>query len=326
MRIYTQLIFMGIAGLMISVYLPLQIGDKQVSLLSLAILYLMSLSLMFILTKKETEKKYNDILSSLKKKYEDRLSHLKLEYDTITLEKTIRDGAQTLIKNALDYFKIENIKNEMPPSAAIQNLQLDKYGQIIELLADFSLILPDYEENKQIVQKEIHHQIEIYQVDEQPFALFLQRIMEKYIMTLNKKLRERQDMQKQENTKECPRCLGKIQFNAKICKFCRYEFEKPSLPLTTSPLKEKVLSKKGRTSYKTGDFEEAIRIFTVFINLNPKASQAFYNRGMAYYKLDKQAEAVKDLKKAVELGHEKARQFLNLMTLNDTQEWDAKEA
>ena len=98
------------------------------------------------------------------------------------------------------------------------------------------------------------------------------------------------------------------------------------MPLTTSPLKEKVLSKKGRTSYKTGDFEEAIRIFTVFINLNPKASQAFYNRGMAYYKLDKQAEAVKDLKKAVELGHEKARQFLNLMTLNDTQEWDAKEA
>lgn len=326
MQIYTHLIFMSLAGLMVSVYLPIQIEDKHISLISLAILYLTSLGMMFMLTKKETEKKYNDMLSNIKKKYEARLSRLKLEYDTITLEKTIRDGAQTLIKNALDYFKIENIKNEMPPSAAIQNLQLDKYGQIIELLADFSLILPDHEENKQIVQKEIYHQIEIYQVDEQPFAVFLQRIMEKYLMTLNKKVRERQDLQKQETTKECPKCMEKVQINARLCKHCRYEFEKPSRPLTASPPREKLLDRKGKGLYKAGDFEEAIRIFSVFIDFNPKASQAYYNRGMAYYKLEKQAEAIKDLKRAIELGHEKARQFLNLITLDNTQEWDAKEA
>jgi len=307
-HIYVNLIFMSLAGLMLSIYLPLQIMDKQISLISLAALYLISLTLMFMLTKRDTEKKYADLLSCLRKKYEAKLNRLKLEYDTITLEKTIRDGTQTLIKNALDYFKIENIKNEMPPSAAIQNLQLDKYGQIIELLADFSLILPDYDENRQIVQREIDHQIGIYQVDEQPFALFLQRIMEKYTITLNKKLRERQDLQKTEILKECPKCLGKIQMNAKICKYCRYEFEK---------INKKDLSKAGRGFYQTGNFEEAIRIFTVFIDLNPKAAQAFYNRGMAYYKLDKQTEAVQDLKRAAELGHEKARQFLNLMTLND---------
>ncbi len=85
-----------------------------------------------------------------------------------------------------DYFKLENIKNEMGDSAAIQNLQLDKYGQIIELLAEFSMILPDVKENQEIVQEEINHQIIIYLIDENPFALFLQRIMDKYMIALKK--------------------------------------------------------------------------------------------------------------------------------------------
>ncbi|MCP4106611.1 MAG: hypothetical protein GY749_13925 [Desulfobacteraceae bacterium] len=142
-------------------YLPFQIPNRTAAIIATIFSCVFSLIITFLITKQWMEKEYEGKMRIMKDKYERKIRRLKKEHDTTTLEKTIRDGTQTLIKNALDYFKIENIKNEMGATAALQNLQLDKYGQIIELLADFSLILPDYQENQQIVKEEIDHQIDI---------------------------------------------------------------------------------------------------------------------------------------------------------------------
>ncbi|WP_207679375.1 tetratricopeptide repeat protein [Desulfonema magnum] len=256
------------------------------------------------------EKKYNEKISSLEKKHDIKISILKKEHDMTTLEKTIRDGTQTLIKNALDYFKLENIKNEMGESAAIENLQLDKYGQIIELLAEFSLILPDHEENKKIVQEEINHQITIYQVDERPFAVFLQRIMGKYIITLNKKLQEKADQRPLRMKKRCPKCAEDVLLEAKVCKHCGHEFKGISATSDHSKIASDRV-KKGKKLYRSGKYREAIDVFSSAIELKPDSSAAYYNRAIVYYKIGNNQLAKNDLREASYLGHQRAKELLD---------------
>ncbi len=192
MNIYFNLIILGVIGIVLLGFASFQVLTPIVSFAVTVFSFVVFLLITFINVKAWIEREHDRKITRLKEQYERKIYRLKHEYDTATLEKTIRDGTKTLIKNAVDYFKIENIKNEMEPSAAIQNLQLDKYGQIIELLADFSVILPDHEENREIVLQEINHQIELYEIDEKMFAEFLKIIMGKYLLTVNKKLREKQ--------------------------------------------------------------------------------------------------------------------------------------
>ncbi|MCP4110469.1 MAG: hypothetical protein GY749_33935 [Desulfobacteraceae bacterium] len=320
-RSYTHLIITGVIAFSLIVYLLFQISDINMSVM--IFLYVISLVITYIITKKELEVRHDGIVHSLKKNYNIRIRKLKREHDTATLEKTIRDGTKTLIKNAVEYFKIENIRNEMPLSAAIQNLQLDKYGQIIELLADFSLILPDYQENQEIVQEEINHQIEIYLIDEEAFAEFLQRITEKYIVTVHKKIRERQDLDVRKSLKPCPQCAEKILPNSQVCRHCGHQLKASVTDISeakksSSEEDEPDWVKKGYESYRSGNFKEAIRIFTVAIDLNPEDSQAYYNRGILHMKIDKQTQAADDLKSAASMGHKKARKVLNSLLMMKT--------
>jgi tetratricopeptide (TPR) repeat protein len=316
MFLYLNLILVGIAGLSLSAYLTYYVPDPKIAFLSSALSYILSLMVTFMLTKKEVKKECDEVAECLKEEYQTKIRKIKREHDTTTLEKTIRDGTQTLIKNALDYFKIENIKNEMGNSAAMQNLQLDKYGQIIELLADFSLILPDRKENQEIVQQEIIHQIEIYTMDERRFSEFLQRIMEKYLVTVNKKIREKGGLHTVRATKICPRCAEHIMLKARVCKHCGHEFE------FVSNTGELDWLRKGQSLYRSGNFQEAVSLFTNAIDINPRSARAYYNRGITYEKLGNQARTVSDLTTAAQLGHKKAQEALKMLSsMMDTQEW-----
>lgn len=308
---YTTLLVLGLVAVGVSAYLPMQIPSRNISFVTAILSSTLSLLIIFILTKRNVEKEYELKMQKLKDQYERKIGRLKKEHDSTTLEKTIRDGTQALIKNALDYFKIENIKNEIGPSAAMQNLQLDKYGQIIELLADFSLILPDYQENRQIVTQEIDHQIQIYQVDEKPFAGFLERILEKYLVAVNKKIREKVDQNALESKKQCPRCAEKVMLEAKICKHCGYEFKAIS---KSSAHNNAALQRveKGKMLYNSGNYQEAVDILSKAIELKPNYAVAYYNRAIVFNKLGNHEKAESDLKEAGYLGHKKAQELLKL--------------
>jgi len=326
MPVYTLSVILSLITIMLLSHLFFS-TEKSLSII-IFLLYIISLIITFIVTKREVEEKYDEKMISLKKKFGSKIRNLKREHDILTLEKTIRNGTRTLIKNAVEYFKIENIKNEMKNSAAIQNLQLDKYGQIVELLADFSLILPDYNENRQIVQKEINHQIEIYHMDEEPFAVFLQRIADKYNITVNKKIREKENENNPKETATCPRCAEKIPLNERVCKQCGYEFNViPFVQRGNVTSGEELYKtgedwvKKGYEQYREGKYEEAIRTFTIATFLNPDDGIAYYNRGIVYKRVKKESQALDDIKTAASLGHQKSQVILNSIRMMDTQEW-----
>ena len=322
MQIYVNLFLLGMIGIALLAFSFFQMINIYLSFTISALAYIIFILITFINTSSWLTKEHEKNISSLKEKYEDKIRSLKNEYDTAMLEKTIRNGTKTLIKNAVDYFKVENIKNEMPPSAAIQNLQLDKYGQIIELLADFSLILPDYDENRQIVLQEITHQIDIFLIDEKPFAEFLQTIMGKYLLTVNKKVREKIRQNVLKHMKACPNCSERVSNDAKICKYCGHKFIKP-LDKDALIKKETGLIKQGYDLYKTGKFEQAIKCFSLVIQMNPKADQAYYGRGFIYNKINKYQNAVEDIQLAARLGHKKAKEFLSTIQFAKTQEYQS---
>ncbi len=311
MSIYTNLIGMGCVAIGLSAYLSVQIANKHISFIIIVLSSIFILIITFLITKRWLDNEHESKLRSQKEKYDSKIKRLKKEYDTTTLEKTIRDGTQTLIKNAVDYFKIENIKNEMGSTAAIQNLQLDKYGQIIELLADFSLILPDYQENQSIVQEEINHQIEIYQIDEKAFAVFLERILDKYQVTVSKKIRERVAQNVIEHKKVCPNCAESVLLKANVCKHCNYEFKKAPPPKKNAPsslAQEGV--ERGKKLYKDGNYQGAIDVLTHAIQAKPNYAVAYYNRAIVYKKIGNIKKAEHDLKEASFLGHKKAQDVL----------------
>jgi tetratricopeptide (TPR) repeat protein len=320
MQFYANLVILALVGVLLSAYLSFQVYNPAVSFVSTVLSYVVVLLATYLLTKKDLEHKYGDLLKRIKRKYTQKIHNLKRDHDTSTLERTIRNGTQTLIKNAIDYFKIDNIKNEMGSTAAIQNLQLDKYGQIIELLADFSLILPDYEENRRIVQQEIHHQIDIYEIDEKPFAQFLMRILEKYRVTFNKKLREREEQNGFGRMKTCPKCAEKVWPKAKVCRHCGHRFNEPLLLLAGASNGNRDLMKRARLLFSEGKHGEAVDIYTKAIDADPQARQAYYNRGIIFLKLDNEIQGIEDLKAAACMGHKKASRLLEVLRMMKTQD------
>lgn len=320
MQIYANLMILALLGVALSAYLSFQEVGRHISFISIVLSYVVFLLVTHLLTKRELEARFGELLARVRKKYQIKIVKLKQEHDTSTLERTIRDGTRTLIKNAVDYFKIDNIKNEMGASAAIQNLQLDKYGQIIELLADFSLILPDYEENQQIVQQEIYHQIDIYEIDERSFAEFLKRILEKYRVAYQKKLREKETFESRRESRVCPQCAEKVTGNPEVCIHCGHAFSTrtPARAADESP-EDIHYIREGIAYYRQRNLNDALRSFTRAIDLNPAADQAFYNRGIIYMKKDDQIPAIDDLKTAARLGHPRARRVLKVLKMMRTQ-------
>lgn len=324
MHVYANLAILGVSGIVLLGFQSLKLFESPVAFALAAGCYLIFLAISFLNTRTWLEKEHDRKILRLRETYERKIRRLKNEYDTATLEKTIRDGTRTLIKNAVDYFKIENIKKEMKPSAAIQNLQLDKYGQIIELLADFSLILPDYDENRRIVQQEINHQIEIYRIDESLFAEFLRTIMGKYLMTVNKKIRERIALETP-SLKLCPACSSRIPVKASVCRHCGHRLDDHAnlvVRVDSAPGEtETEAIRHGMERFREGELSEAVKHFTRAIELNPDSGDALFRRGVILEKMGDAIGSLRDLRGAAQLGHEKARRRLLAMRGDQTQEW-----
>jgi hypothetical protein len=73
--------------------------------------------------------------------------------------------------------------------------------------------------------------------------------------------------------------------------------------------KRRAWMEKGLELYQAGDFTKAIQVFTKVISEHPGYATAYYNRGLVYRKTDRAKHALKDLKMAAKLGHQKARRL-----------------
>ncbi len=80
-------------------------------------------------------------------------------------------------------------------------------------------------------------------------------------------------------------------------------------PLPT--LSEKDLIKKAQSFFKDNNYKSAINILNRAIELNNKSDSAFYNRGVVLLKIGDKKMALRDLKIAAKLGHEKSKEFLH---------------
>ena len=56
--------------------------------------------------------------------------------------------------------------------------------------------------------------------------------------------------------------------------------------------------------------QQAIKDFDKAIELNPKLAQPYYNRAIAYLRLGDDRQAIEDYKSAARLGHKRAQDFL----------------
>ncbi len=67
---------------------------------------------------------------------------------------------------------------------------------------------------------------------------------------------------------------------------------------------------RGKAHYAKRNFQEALTAFTHAIEENPNAAAAYFDRGVVFTKLGANERAVKDLKSAARLNHQKAQKFL----------------
>ena len=72
--------------------------------------------------------------------------------------------------------------------------------------------------------------------------------------------------------------------------------------LTLCPQNAYLLYNRGCLYVQRADYQRAIDDFTAAITLEPSLAEAYYNRGLCYIQQDHQAEGVRDLSKAGELG------------------------
>ncbi len=120
------------------------------------------------------------------------------------------------------------------------------------------------------------------------------------------------------NMKRCPQCAEWVLSKARACKHCGTIFGSFAIPVTS----ELSWLKKGQTLYRSGNFQEALSLFSNAIDLNPKSKLAYYYRGIIHKKLGNQPRSLNDLTAAAQLGHKNAQELLRSMMIN-TQEWKA---
>ena len=140
--------------------------------------------------------------------------------------------------------------------------------------------------------------------------MFMNRIMDKYIVTVDKKIREKTDLDMIENMKVCPQCAEKVLPKAKVCKHCAYNFETLAM---NNPHKNAASDhlEKGKQFYTNGEYHKSLEECSIAIELKPDYANAYYVRGIVHSKVGNHQEAENDLKEAASLGHKKSQEMLN---------------
>jgi tetratricopeptide (TPR) repeat protein len=78
---------------------------------------------------------------------------------------------------------------------------------------------------------------------------------------------------------------------------------KPVEPVSTLPSDVQTYFDHGRADFLWKNYDEAISDYTKVISLDARSAEAYYNRGLAYRQLGKDAQAQADFKKAKQLGY-----------------------
>ena len=130
---------------------------------------------------------------------------------------------------------------------------------------------------------------------------------------------EESESKPKRDLKRCPFCGEEIQKQAVFCRFCKKELtETEQLHHTRSgslidygKVHSGISQKeKGMKFLKDGNYAEAVNAFTQAIQeLSP--SEIYYARGVAYSKLNRQADMLSDIKTAAMLGSTKAKAALD---------------
>jgi tetratricopeptide (TPR) repeat protein len=81
----------------------------------------------------------------------------------------------------------------------------------------------------------------------------------------------------------------------------------PPLPISS----ENDLIKEAQLFFKDSNYKSAINALNRALVINNKSESAFYNRGVVLLKMGDKKKAVRDLKIAANLGHEKSKQLLH---------------
>jgi tetratricopeptide (TPR) repeat protein len=100
----------------------------------------------------------------------------------------------------------------------------------------------------------------------------------------------------------------------------RHPDEVPTTSIASRPEIEKTRAiqknrddslKKGRRYFRTGQYDKAVIQFSQIIKFADDKKSAFFNRGVALFKLNRKDAAMRDFKYAAKLGHAKAKAILN---------------
>lgn len=84
-----------------------------------------------------------------------------------------------------------------------------------------------------------------------------------------------------------------------------------SLAINMNPRHIQALNNRGIMLGIEGDFQGSLNDFNEAIHLKPDFAEAFYNRGIVYYRLNRQENACKDWQQAAYLGFGQAKEVLN---------------
>ena len=146
-------------------------------------------------------------------------------------------------------------------------------------------------------------------MDESHFAKFMERILEKYTVTVNKKIKEKNELETIDALKTCPECAERVQPKARVCRHCGYQFQAGGQGSYHRAVALQRMA-DGRRLYDAGNYAEAVRAFDAVIDLRSNYGLAYYNRAVALSKLGERRKAAADLRAAADLGHAKARDIL----------------
>lgn len=91
----------------------------------------------------------------------------------------------------------------------------------------------------------------------------------------------------------------------------------------TDKVKASLIFQQGNYSYNTGDFKDALKKYTVSINIIPNG-EVYCQRGLANQALGNKENASKDFSTAIKLGNKQAVEYLRKLNKGTTSQKNTK--